>query len=73
MYRLVASDMDETFLDSGHEVPETNIEALRELRKLGCLFVPASGRAYGSVMESLHAIPPSSSKAPISSATTVDA
>ena len=58
MYRLVASDMDETFLDSGHEVPETNIEAIRELRKLGCLFVPASGRAYGSVMESLHAIPP---------------
>ena len=45
MYRLVASDMDETFLDSGHEVPETNIEAIRELRKLGCLFVPASGRA----------------------------
>lgn len=58
MYRLVASDMDETFLGTDHEVPEANIEAIRGLRELGCLFVPASGRAYGSVMASLHAVPP---------------
>jgi Cof subfamily protein (haloacid dehalogenase superfamily) len=58
MYKLVASDMDETFLGSDHEVPQANIKAIRELRRLGCLFVPASGRAYGSVMESLATIPP---------------
>lgn len=58
MYKLVASDMDETFLDSNHEVPQTNVEAIRQMRQLGCLFVPASGRAYGSVMESIAAVPP---------------
>ena len=34
MYRLVASDMDETFLNSDHEVPEANIWAIREHRAL---------------------------------------
>ncbi len=57
VYRLVASDMDQTLLDSNHEVPQANIDAMREMRKLGCLFVPASGRAYGSVMESLAKVP----------------
>lgn len=58
MYRIVASDMDETLLDDAHKVPEANILAMRELKELGCLFVPASGRAYGSVMESLSEVPP---------------
>lgn len=58
MYRIVASDMDETLLNSAHEVPAANIEAMRELRELGCLFVPASGRSYVSVMESLASVPP---------------
>lgn len=58
MYRIVASDMDETFLASDHTVPQANIDAIARLRELGCLFVPASGRAYGSVMESIAAVPP---------------
>lgn len=56
MYRLIASDMDETFLGHDHRVPEANIEALARLRELGALFVPASGRAYASVMESLSPV-----------------
>ena len=44
MYRLVASDMDETFLDADHAIPEANLRALRRMRELGVLFVPSSGR-----------------------------
>ena len=35
MYRLVASDMDETFLDSNHAIPEANIRALKRMKELG--------------------------------------
>ena len=35
MYKLIASDMDETFLDSTHSIPAANVEALRRLRALG--------------------------------------
>lgn len=57
MYRIVASDMDETLLNHEHEVPQANIDAIRKMRELGCLFVPASGRSYVSVMESLRNVP----------------
>ena len=47
MYRLVASDMDETFLDSNHAIPEANIRALKRMKGLGgVLLVPSSGRWY---------------------------
>ena len=58
MYRLVATDMDETFLDFSHSVPQANIDAILRMRELGVLFVPASGRAYGSIMHSLEGLPP---------------
>lgn len=58
MYRLVATDMDETFLDHSHAVPQANIDAILRMRELGVLFVPASGRAYGSIMNSLRDLPP---------------
>lgn len=56
MYKLVASDMDETFLDGEHRIPEANLEALRRMRELGVLFVPSSGRPYGSIMENFAGI-----------------
>ncbi|WP_165443525.1 HAD family hydrolase [Olsenella sp. Marseille-P4559] len=63
--------MDQTFLGSDHKVPQANIEAIRQMRELGCLFVPASGRAYGSVMDSIATVPPPNSwRAPTSSVTT---
>ncbi|MGI6230886.1 MAG: Cof-type HAD-IIB family hydrolase [Tractidigestivibacter sp.] len=57
MFRIVASDMDQTLLDHSHKVPQANIDAIRKMRELGCLFVPASGRSYVSVMESLESVP----------------
>lgn len=44
MYRLVASDMDETFLDADHAIPASNLQALKRMRELDVLFVPSSGR-----------------------------
>lgn len=57
MYQLVATDMDETFLDRSHQIPQANIDAILRMRELGVLFVPASGRAYGSIMDSLRDLP----------------
>ncbi len=51
MYRLVASDMDETFLDADHAIPASNLRALERMRELGVLFVPSSGRWYSSIMD----------------------
>jgi Cof subfamily protein (haloacid dehalogenase superfamily) len=50
--------MDETFLGFDHKVPQANIDAILRMRELGVLFVPASGRAYGSIMNSLRDLPP---------------
>lgn len=50
MYRLVASDLDQTFLGPGHYVPPANIDAIKRMRELGVLFVPSSGRPYPSIM-----------------------
>ena len=58
MYRLIASDMDETFLGEGHRVPPANLAALARMRELGILFVPSSGRPYSSIMDSLSGIDP---------------
>ena len=51
MYRLVVSDMDETFLDANHAIPPANLRAVRRMRELGVLFVPSSGRWYSSIMD----------------------
>ena len=57
MYKLVATDMDETFLGFDHAVPQANIDAILRMRELGVLFVPASGRPYTSIMGSLRDLP----------------
>lgn len=58
MYRIVASDMDGTFLTEEHVLPKANIDAVLRLRELGVLFVPASGRPYPSIMYTLREMPP---------------
>ena len=35
MYRLVASDMDGTFLTEEHILPQANIDAVLRMRELG--------------------------------------
>ena len=53
MYRLIASDLDETLLDSAHHVPERVRRAVAAARELGVRFVPATGRPAPSVAPTL--------------------
>ena len=58
MYKLVATDMDETFLDHNHQIPAANIRAMRRMKELGVLFVPSSGRWYSSIMDNFAELDP---------------
>lgn len=58
MYKLVATDMDETFLDHDHQIPEANIHAMQRMKELGVLFVPSSGRWYSSIMDNFAHLDP---------------
>lgn len=57
MYKLVVSDMDETFLDENHRIPAANIRALERMHDLGIRFAPSSGRPYASIAENLAELP----------------
>lgn len=53
-YRLIACDLDETLLNHNHRVPEKNLAAIKRAREeYGIQFVPATGRGYPSVQETL--------------------
>lgn len=58
MYRIVATDMDETFLDHDHQIPQGNLEAIKRMRELGVMFVPSSGRSYPSIMANFAHLDP---------------
>lgn len=45
-YKIVASDLDGTLLNSKGELSPENAEAIKELFRRGVNFVPASGRAF---------------------------
>lgn len=53
MYRLIASDLDETLLDSTHHVPERVRRAVAAARERGVRFVPCTGRPGSSVAPTL--------------------
>ena len=55
MYKMMLSDLDETLLVN-HHVPSENKEAIKKLQDKGIKFVPASGRAYDTVMPVLKEI-----------------
>lgn len=59
MYKIIVSDMDETFLAPGHRIPAANLTALARLRELGIPFVPSSGRGYVSIMDNFEGVDPS--------------
>ena len=43
-YRIIATDMDDTLLNSNHEISNENIQSIIEVQKKGVKFVLASGR-----------------------------
>lgn len=46
MIKLILTDMDGTFLNSAHQMPDKTIETIRELQSRGIRFGVASGREY---------------------------
>lgn len=56
MYRIVASDMDETFIGHDHQVAPGNYEAVRLMQEAGVKFVVATGRPYYSVQGTLASL-----------------
>ncbi|MEO0527257.1 MAG: HAD family hydrolase [Bacteroidota bacterium] len=54
--KMVVTDMDGTLLNSKHEVSSHFFKLFDELKKHGILFVAASGRQYGSIIEKLDSI-----------------
>lgn len=53
-YKLIASDLDGTLLNSDAEVTEVNFKAIKELNEKGVLFVPVTGRAMYEMPESVY-------------------
>ena len=49
MYQIIACDLDETLIRLDRTISDEDKEAIRQAKKLGVKFVPATGRGYGSV------------------------
>ena len=51
MIKMIFSDMDGTLLTPEQKLPDGFGDMLKELKKRNCLFVPASGRQYYSLLK----------------------
>lgn len=56
MYKIIASDLDETLLGKGKALSQENIDAIRKAREAGVKFVPATGRGFMTVKDTLQAL-----------------
>jgi hypothetical protein len=56
MYRILASDMDETFIGAGYTVHPDNLKAIDAMEGAGGMFVVATGRPFSSVQDTLELI-----------------
>lgn len=55
--KLIAFDLDGTLLDRQKNIPEENLRALLAAARAGVLLVPATGRIYSGVPETLRQLP----------------
>ncbi len=56
MYKLIASDLDETLINSNHEISTKDLEAIKAYQKAGGIFVCATGRPFWSAEGTLKDI-----------------
>lgn len=56
MYKIIACDLDETLLTKEKNIAEKDLNAIKKARALGVKFVPATGRGYRSVGNTLKQI-----------------
>ena len=55
--KLIAFDLDGTFLDPKKNIPPDNIRALEEAAAKGVVIVPATGRIVGGVPQQIRELP----------------
>ena len=55
--RLIAFDLDGTFLNDSKEIPEENLQALEKAAERGIAVVPATGRLYPALPHELRELP----------------
>lgn len=55
--KLIAFDLDGTLLDGRKNIPEENLRALKDAAGAGALLVPATGRIYTGIPETLRQMP----------------
>jgi len=55
--KLVASDLDGTLLNKEKEITPRLFAALEKLDELGILFVPSTGRPFGTVPQAIKELP----------------
>ena len=56
MYRMIVTDLDETLISTDRTISKRNVEAIRKAVDKGVLFVPATGRGYNSVHDTLKTL-----------------
>lgn len=56
MYRMIVTDLDETLISTDRTISKRNVEATRKAVDKGVLFVPATGRGYNSVHDTLKTL-----------------
>jgi hypothetical protein len=56
MYKLIASDMDETLLNDNHQICQHNIDMILKAKEKGVKFVPATGRGFMSIQHDLKTL-----------------
>lgn len=56
-YKLIAFDLDDTFLNRSKGIPEENIRAVCAAAEQGAYIVPATGRVYNGIPEGLRELP----------------
>ena len=49
MYKIIASDLDETLIRLDRTLSPEDVAAIKACREMGVKFVPATGRGYGTV------------------------
>ena len=55
--KLVASDLDGTLLNKNKEITPRLFQALEKLNELGVIFVPTTGRPFGTVPQAIKELP----------------
>ncbi len=53
MYKIIACDLDETLLNDDRSISKINLEAILKAKELGVKFVPATGRGFHTVGNTL--------------------